>query len=97
MHVFYSLMFYKWCFVTNIKRQKSSPICSVMKKIKKPDRELKKSNGAYKDANTKLVLVNSCQQAYDIEREMKLNEFALDIARDSLLSMMDELDLTTLE
>ena len=50
-----------------------------MKKTKKADRELKKANGAYKDANTNLVLVNSSQQAYDIEREMKLNEFALDL------------------
>lgn len=66
-------------------------------KDKEADRELKKSNDAYKDANTKLVLVNSSQQAYDIEHEMKLNEFALDIAMDSLISMMDELGLTTLE
>ena len=58
--------------MTNIKRHKSSAIYSVMHKMKKADRELKKANGAYKEANIKLVSVNSSQHAYDIEREIKV-------------------------
>lgn len=89
--------FYDWVYITMIKWQKAWAISSVRRKIKKADREFKKANGAYKEANSKLVSVKSKQEADDLVLEINRRELALDMARDSLVSLMAELDLTVLE
>lgn len=60
--------------------------------LKIADRDLKRANCAYKDAATNLVLVSSVEEICEMECEMKRSEFALEMARENLVSIMHEFD-----